>query len=101
MSERVFRVMVRGAFDALTAEQRATLLAEAADHDVLDAKFTPDGHLSYDLAARPFFTFRFLEGGAEEKDIDDAAGRAQTAAELWLVERGYGYKNLKVSAEDM
>lgn len=27
--------------------------------------------------------------------------RAQTAAELWLDERGYGYKNLKCQVEDL
>jgi hypothetical protein len=101
MSERVFRVMVRGAFDGLTEAQRAELLAEAAEHDVLTAEFTPAGHLSYDLAARPFFTFRFAESGEKEEDVVAAAGRAETAAELWLIERGYGYKNLRSSAEDM
>jgi len=101
MSERVFRVLIRGAFDGLTEDQRAALLAEAAEHDVMDAAFTPEGHLSYDLAARPFFTFRFLESGAKEEDVTAAADRAQIAAELWLVERGYGYKHLRVSAEDM
>ena len=101
MSERVFRVTVRGAFDGLTEAQRAELLAEAAEHDVMSAAFTPEGHLAYDLAARPFFTFRFLESGEKEEDIAAAAGRAETAAELWLVERGYGYKNVKSSAEDM
>lgn len=101
MSERTFRVTVRGAFDALTEAQRAELLDRAAEHDVLDAKFLREGHLSYDLAMRPFFTFRFLESGQEEADITAACGRAQTAAELWLSERGYGSKNLKVSGEDM
>jgi hypothetical protein len=101
MSERTFRVTVRGAFDALTEAQRAELLARAAEHDLLDAKFLPEGHLSYDLAMRPFFTFRFLETGQEEADIAAACERARTAAELWLDERGYGSKNLKVSAEDM
>ena len=101
MSERVFRVMVRGAFDGLSDEQRAALLAEAAEHDVLNSAFTPEGHLAYDLAARPFFTFRFLESGEKDEDIVAAAARAETAAELWLVERGYGYKGLKSSAEDL
>ena len=37
MSERTFRVMVRGSFDALTDDQRVALLADAAEHDVLSA----------------------------------------------------------------
>ena len=101
MSSRTIRVTVRGAFDALTEAQRAELLARAAEHDVLGAKFVPEGHLSYDLAMRPFFTFRFQETGQEEADITAACTRAQAAAKQWLDERGYGYKNLKVSAEDM
>jgi hypothetical protein len=101
MSNRTFRVTVRGSFDALTEDQRTALLAEAAEHDVLNAAFTAEGQLTYDLAARPFFTFRFLEYGEREEDIVTAGGSAQTKAELWLTERGYGYKGLKVSAEDM
>ncbi|MFD8725211.1 DUF6204 family protein [Streptomyces sp. NPDC059629] len=101
MTTRTFRVTVRGVFDGLGAEQRAELLSRAADHDVLRAAFTPEGHLSYDIAARPAFTFRFLDGGEEEKDILEAAERAEEAARAWLTERGYGYKNLRSSAEDL
>ncbi|MER5637805.1 DUF6204 family protein [Kitasatospora sp. NPDC002227] len=101
MTDRTFRVTVRGTFDGLTPEQTAELLAEAAEHDMLHASFTREGHLSYDLAARPFFTFRYLESGEAEEDIAPASLRAQTAAELWLTDRGYGYKNLRVQAEDL
>lgn len=101
MSERTFRVMVRGSFDALTAEQRAELLARAAEHDVLNAAFTAEGSLTYDLAMRPFFTFRYLEHGEREEDIVAAGELAQAKAEAWLAERGYAHKGLKVSAEDM
>jgi hypothetical protein len=101
MSERTFRVTVRGAFDGLGDAQRAELLAEAAQHDVLFASFTREGHLSYDLAARADFTFRFLESGEAEQDIVPAAARAEAAAVAWLEGRGYGYKNLRSQAEDM
>lgn len=60
---------VRGVFDGLSTDQRAELLARAAEHDVLRAAFTPEGHLSYDLAARSAFTFRFLDSGEEEEHI--------------------------------
>lgn len=67
--------MVRG-FDGLTDEQRAELLAYAADHDIVRASFTPEGHLSYDIAARDAFTFRFQEtGDAEEDTSRPARGR--------------------------
>ncbi|MFE4454413.1 DUF6204 family protein [Streptomyces sp. NPDC056796] len=101
MSTRTFRITVRGVFDGLDAGQRAELLARAAEHDVLHAAFTPEGHLSYDVAARPAFTFRFQDSGDEEEDILEAAERAEGAARAWLTERGYGYKNLRSSAEDL
>ncbi|MFI9629486.1 DUF6204 family protein [Streptomyces sp. NPDC052042] len=101
MSTRTFRITVRGVFDGLSAEQRAELLARAAEHDILHAAFTPEGHLSYDLAARSAFTFRFLDSGEEEEDILEATERAEEAAKAWLTSRGYGYKNLKPQAEDL
>jgi hypothetical protein len=101
MSIRTFRVTVRGVFDGLSPQQRAELSADAAEHDVLRAAFTPEGHLSYDLAARSAFTFRFLESGEAEEDIVAASGRAEAAARAWLDDRGYGYKNLRSQAEDL
>ena len=101
MTTRTFRITVRGVFDGLGADQRAALLARASEHDVLQASFTPEGHLSYDLAARPAFTFRFLDSGEEEEDILEAVERAETAATAWLTERGYGFKRLRSQGEDL
>ncbi|MFC5201732.1 MULTISPECIES: DUF6204 family protein [Streptomyces] len=101
MSTRSFRITVRGVFDGLGTDQRSELLARAAEHDVLRAAFTAEGHLSYDLAARSAFTFRFLDSGEEEEDILEATERAEEAAKAWLTQRGYLYKNLRSSAEDL
>ncbi|MET9573662.1 DUF6204 family protein [Streptomyces virginiae] len=101
MSSRTFRITVRGAFDGLTDDQRAELLAAAPAHDMLRAEFTAEGHLTYDLAARPFFTFRFLDSGEAEEDVLDATARAELAAEGWLTERGYGFKQLRSQAQDL
>ena len=101
MSIRTFRIIVRGVFDGLDDGQRAELLERAAEHDVLRAAFTPEGHLSYDIAARPAFAFRFLDSGEAEEDILTATERAEEAAKSWLAERGYGYKNLRSKAEDL
>ncbi|WP_371516173.1 DUF6204 family protein [Kitasatospora sp. NBC_01300] len=101
MTTRTFRIMVRGVFDDLSAEQHAELLARAPEHDVLRAAFTPEGHLSYDLGARAAFTFRFLDSGEAEEDILAAAERAEQAARAWLAERGYDHKNLRSQAEDL
>ncbi|MFE8988381.1 DUF6204 family protein [Streptomyces collinus] len=101
MSTRTFRVTVRGVFDGLSADQRAGLLARAAEHDVLRAAFTPEGSLTYDVAVRPAFTFRFLDSGEAEEDILEATERAEESARAWLEQRGYGYKNLRSTAEDL
>ena len=52
-------------------------------------------------ARRPAFTFRFLDSGEAEEDILEATGRAEESARAWLEQRGYGYKNLRSTAEDL
>ncbi|MGH6657863.1 MAG: DUF6204 family protein [Actinocrinis sp.] len=101
MTTRTFRITIRGVFSGLTADQRIELLAHAAEHDVLSAAFTPEGHLSYDIAARDAFTFRFADTGETDEDILLATERAEYAAKAWLDARGYGYKNLRSSADDL
>jgi hypothetical protein len=101
VSTRAFRIKVRGEFKELTADQRAELLARASEHDALGAKFTPEGHVSYDIAARPFFTFRFSDSGETDEDLVAATERAEAAAAAWLDERGLAFKLLKTQAEDL
>lgn len=101
MTTRTFRITVRGVFAGLSERQRADLLAAAAEHDILTAAFTPEGHLSYDIASRPAFTFRFLESGENEEDLPAAAERAEAAARTWLDGHGYGYKDLRSQGEDL
>ncbi|MEV6808205.1 DUF6204 family protein [Streptomyces sp. NPDC017248] len=101
MTTRTFRIIVRGTFDGLTEAQRAALLADAADHDVLRAAFTAEGTLTYDIAARPAFAFRFSATGEKEDDILAATERAEKTAASWLAERGYGFKHLRSTAEDL
>ncbi|MFG1927003.1 DUF6204 family protein [Cryptosporangium sp. NPDC048952] len=101
MSTRTFRIIVRGFFDGLSPEQRAALQADAAQHDVFNAAFTPEGSLTYDIAARDAFTFRFQDTGEDEEDILLATEQAEENAAAWLTERGYGYKNLRSTAQDL
>ncbi|GGQ60273.1 DUF6204 family protein [Couchioplanes azureus] len=101
MGSRTIRVTVRGAFADLSAEQRAALLVDAAAHDVAFAAFTAEGSLTYDIAARPFFTFRFAGTVDDERDIPAVAARAEAAAVRWLTSHGYAYKNLTAQAVDM
>ncbi|WP_229074862.1 DUF6204 family protein [Actinoplanes sp. DH11] len=99
---RTVRVTVRGSFDNLTAEQQAELLAAGPEHaDILAVRYTADGHLTYDLAARPFFTFRFAEEVAQEKDIPQVTARSEAKAAAWMTERGYGFKRLTSQTVDM
>jgi len=100
MSTRTIRVTVRGAFDALSAEQRTELRARAAEHDLAYAAYTAEGSLTYD-PARPFFTFRVAETVEREQDIPAVVARAEAAAAAYLGERGYGFKNLTSQAVDM
>lgn len=101
MTMNTFRITVRGFFDALTQAQRSELLAEADQHDLLQATYTPTGHLSYDLSAREAFAFRFLDTGEQEDDVTAATERAETAAATWLTDRGYRFKNLRSQAVDL
>ncbi|MDY7090717.1 MAG: DUF6204 family protein [Actinomycetota bacterium] len=98
---RAVRVTVRGSFDNLTAEQMSSLTAAAADHDFMNTQYTTDGYLSYDLPARPFFTFRFAEQAADADEVPQAAMRAQIKAEDWMAEHGYPIKNVTTQAVDM
>ena len=100
MSPPRFRITVRGFFDELTEPQRRELLAEAGQHDVLEASYTATGHLSYDLSAREAFVFRFLDSGEDDVRVIDATERAEAAAVTWLTDRGYGFKNLRTRAFD-
>jgi hypothetical protein len=101
VTTRAFRITVRGTFDGLSDEQHDALLAGAAEHEILRAEFTPEGHLTYDLAARAAFTFRFLESGEKPEDLAAATQRAEAAAVAWLGARGYGFKHLRSTATDV
>ncbi|WP_305783335.1 DUF6204 family protein [Symbioplanes lichenis] len=101
MSSRTIRVTVKGAFDALTAEQRTALLADADKHQVTDAAFTEHGTITYDIAARPFFTFRYAGTAADEEGIPAVTAAARAAAVTWLEARGYAYKNLTTQTTDL
>ena len=104
MSRHTFRITVRGFFDALTAPQRAVLLAEADEHDILRGSYTDEGHLTYDLSAREAFMFRFMRTSEDDNDPTDAAqvaDLAETAAATWLTDHGYGFKHLRSRAVDV
>jgi hypothetical protein len=92
MSLRTLRITVRGSFRDLTDDQRAELRVRAAEHDVLRASFTTQGHLAYDVDARPFFTYRFLCEGETDEDLARAVAGAEAAARAALEQQGLGYQ---------
>jgi hypothetical protein len=101
VATRDFRIKVRGVFEQLSDAQRAALRAAASAHDLFGAEFTREGPLSYDLAARPFFTFRFADSGESDEDLVAATERAETAAGAWLDGRGLGFRLIQAQAEDL
>ncbi|MEV6302049.1 DUF6204 family protein [Actinoplanes sp. NPDC051861] len=101
-SQRTIRVTVRGSFDNLSDAQKAELIAAGDQHaDILAVAYTPSGHLTYDLAARPFFTFRFAEEVSDERDIPQVTARAEAKAAEWMSSRGYGFKRITSQTVDM
>ena len=101
-TSRTIRVTVRGSFDNLSDAQKAELTAAGDAHaDILAVTYTADGHLTYDLAARPFFTFRFGEQVDDERDIPRVTARAEAKAAAWMTARGYGFKRITSQTVDM
>lgn len=75
MSRRTYRVIARGRFPDLTAEQRARLLAEADRHTVFAAEFTQTGTLTYERSLTGWVGR--VQVVAEEERIDDADALAE------------------------
>ena len=101
MSLRTLRITVRGRFRDLTDDQRAELRARATEHDVLQASFTAEGHLAYDVDARPFFTFRFLAEAETDEDVARAVTSAEAAASAALDQRGLGHQLRSTQVQDL
>ena len=101
MSLRTLRITVRGSFRDLTDDQRAELRARAAEHDVLRASFTAEGHLAYDVDARPFFTYRFLSEAETDEDVARAVAGAEAAAHAALDQRGLGHQLRSTQLQDL
>jgi uncharacterized protein DUF6204 len=74
MSDRTFRVLVRGRFTEIPAARRTELLADVARHDALMAEFTDAGTLTYDSSLTAF-SVRCVVRTEQEKDAI-AAGKS-------------------------
>lgn len=98
---RTLRITVGGSFRDLTDDQRAELRARAAEHDVLPASFTAEGHLVYDVDARPFFTYRFLSKGETDENVARAVPDAEAAAGAALEQHGLAYQLRSTNVQDL
>src|SRR3954447_241656 len=98
MAERTYRVTVRGRFDGLDDATRTRLRSEAAEHDVLVARFTDEGTLTYDqrLDAFQHRVVVRVDEGAGEDDVARTGG--ELAALEYLEAAGLGHGRLRSSA---
>lgn len=94
---RTFRVIVRGEFTGLTADQRAELLAEVSSHDLLLAGYSETGDLSYDETLRPF-TVRCQVIQPADRPDQDAIDHGLLTAGALLDGRGLAYQRLRATA---
>ncbi|MER7489117.1 DUF6204 family protein [Streptomyces sp. NPDC126497] len=99
MSDRTYRVIVRGRFADLDETQRAALIENAAEHDLLNATLTDEGTLVYDLPPRNF-TYRCV---IRQREADDAAAvqRACDRAAAALANRGIRHSTLRGTATSL
>lgn len=94
---RVFRVTLRGQFADLSAETRAYLVKNQAEHDLFVSAYTSEGTLSYDERVL-FFNLRYEIRG---KDEGDAVNDALHEAEAFLQTMKFTHKPLKATVVDV
>ena len=99
-TQHTYRVIVRGKWDNLTEEARATLLAEADDHGLARMRFTAEGSLAYDTALHAF-SYRYVIVSDAEYGEEMAAALGEEKAEEALRAAGLGYRELRATATDM
>jgi hypothetical protein len=97
----IFRVTVRGWFDELTDEQRGSLRAAEAEHDVVSmGAFTEAGTLTYERGLHTFTLRVQLRSTADDPEAE-VLEEAQRLAREELEALGVGGRDLKASAVDM
>lgn len=103
MTERTYRVIVRGTFAGLDADRKAALLARADQHDLFSAAFTEDGTLAYDQALHAFsLRFEVRQEPAATEDDAIATGCARAAELLDRLQITHGaLRGTATSVDDM
>ncbi|MFJ8039682.1 DUF6204 family protein [Kitasatospora sp. NPDC096147] len=100
MSDRTYRVIVRGVFAGLDEEHRTSLLERAAQHSHLFAAFTDEGTLVYDEELRAF-SFRCVVRQASDLPDEAAGPAAEQRASAALAARGVGHGELRSQVTSM
>ncbi|BCL16037.1 DUF6204 family protein [Micromonospora sagamiensis] len=100
MARKSYQVIVRGRFAPLDDEQRAALLAKADEHDLLRAKFTEEGTVTYERSLLAF-TFRCVVPATEEDDDAVVIGRAEALAVAAVRQIGADYRDLRSVSTDL
>ncbi|MFF8277862.1 DUF6204 family protein [Streptomyces lateritius] len=99
-TQHTYRVIVRGAFEGLSEESRARLLAEVDDHGMAAMRFTTEGSLAYDRTLKHFsYRLVVLSDAAEGEEM--AAAIAEDRAETALAGLGHGHGELRSTVTDM
>lgn len=97
----IFRVTVRGWFDELTDEQRSSLRAVAADHDVVTmGAFTEAGTLTYERGLHTFTLRVQLRSVADDPEATVLV-EAERIARGELEALGVAGRDLQATAVDM
>lgn len=95
--EHIYRVTVRGRFDALGEMSRARLVREQPEHDIFKSAFTTEGTFTYDTNIL-FFNLRYEVRTTQGSDEAGQLGISE--AQKFLRTLGYGWKKLKVNVVD-
>ncbi|MDQ0687471.1 hypothetical protein QF032_006516 [Streptomyces achromogenes] len=99
--QHTYRVIVRGTWDGLREEDRARLLAGAADHGLSSMRFAEEGTLTYEPSPLKHFSMRYVVV-SDAADGDEMAGAlAEERAETALRKLGYGFTGLRSTVTDL
>lgn len=103
MATHIHRVIVRGFFDGLDADQQARLRQSQPEHDILRSRFSHEGSLTYDTDVAAFsFRYEIRTTDDDEPGHHDAAVRMATERSVATLQRmGVGHKHLRATAADM
>ena len=98
----IYRVVVRGVFDDLGADDRTRLAEHAGEHDIFDSAYTADGTLTYDHHLHAFNTrFELRADGDPAEAQEEVRVTALARTEQLLARHAVRGRDLRVTVTDM